>query len=154
MSCKCKSGCTNSRCACAKNLKGCGPECKCEGCHNPLNGKNLENFSDCSLQNMHTVNKLSQKQLNTEYELPCECEKVPLRKLLGKYECSKCNETYWYSICWNAVAQDSCSWHCTVCKECRDWREWHCSECNKCTYGVSLPCEHCHKGEKLDNDFF
>ncbi|CZT20259.1 uncharacterized protein RCC_06117 [Ramularia collo-cygni] len=39
--------------------------------------------------------------------------------------------------------QDSCTWHCPVCKECNDWREWHCGKCKKCTYGVSIPCEGC-----------
>ncbi|KAI0419491.1 hypothetical protein F5X98DRAFT_335233 [Xylaria grammica] len=39
--------------------------------------------------------------------------------------------------------QETCTWHCPVCRECNDWREWHCATCNKCKYGVSLPCDGC-----------
>ena len=32
-------------------------------------------------------------------KLPCGCEQVPLKDLLGDYICSKCGEEYWYSFC-------------------------------------------------------
>ena len=91
---------------------------------------------------------LSDEQLEEKFALPCGCEEVPLKNLLGDYSCSECDEVYWYSFCWNDVVQDSCTWHCEVCGACRDWREWHCEFCNKCTYGTSLPCEHCGRRER------
>lgn len=51
--------------------------------------------------------------------------------------------SYYYSFCRKYWEQDSCTWHCKVCKECNDWREWHCKECKQCTYGISIPCEGC-----------
>lgn len=43
------------------------------------------------------------------------------------------------------VTQADETWHCDVCKTCRDSAEWHCESCNKCTYGLTLKCEHCGK---------
>lgn len=64
---------------------------------------------------------------------------------VGEYYYSFCRGTSRYdpngSI--GTWEQDSCTWHCPVCKECNDWREWHCGKCKKCTYGVSIPCEGC-----------
>lgn len=147
--CKCKSGCKNRRCACLKNREGCGDECACANCQNPLNGLDLSKLSECAAQHAVQYRALTQKQLAEPHELPCEHEKVPLAKLIGEYECSVCKEEYWYSFCWNDVAQDSHTWHCEVCNQCRDWREWHCEECNKCTYGLSLPCQNCNRGAGL-----
>jgi len=141
--CKCKGGCQNRRCACLKSNRACVEDCECVGCKNPLQGIDPERLSLCALQNIHRYKELSEEELNTEYMLPCECEKVPLKKLLGSYECAKCSEAYWFSFCWEDVVQDNCSWHCDVCGHCRDWREWHCKRCNRCTYGVTLPCEYC-----------
>lgn len=149
--CSCKSGCQSRRCACLKNKEPCGEECTCTHCENPLNNVDVETLSVCAIQNINIIKNLTEEQLNCEYELPCECEEVPLKLLLNDYECTKCGETYWFSFCWNEVVQDSQTWHCEVCKQCRDWREWHCDRCNKCTYGVSLPCEHCgRKGRYKD----
>jgi hypothetical protein len=145
MKCNCKSGCHNRRCACLKNNEPCGEECGCINCQNPLNDIDVDNLSICALQNIYIYKSLTQEDLNEKYELPCECEEVPLKSLLDDYSCTKCGELYWYSFCWNEVVQDACTWHCEICKQCRDWREWHCDRCNKCTYGVSLPCEHCGK---------
>ena len=39
---------------------------------------------------------------------------------------------YYYSFCWKDFNEDSCQWHCLICKKCDDWREWHCGYCNKC----------------------
>jgi len=103
----------------------------------------IENLSICALQNIEEYSELSKDELEEKYELPCGCEEVPLKKLMGDYSCSKCGDVYWYSFCWDEVVQDSCTWHCKICGTCRDWREWHCKECNKCTYGVTLPCEYC-----------
>ena len=141
--CKCKSGCTSRRCVCLRYNEPCDESCKCSACQNPLNGVDVDELSVCAIQNIARVKSLTEKDLKKEYELPCGCEKVAMEKLLNDYDCSKCGETFWYSFCWNDVAQDSCTWHCEICGTCRDWREWHCGICNKCTYGVSLPCERC-----------
>jgi len=141
--CKCKTGCTSRRCVCLKNSEPCDAQCGCVDCENPLNGVDVENLSACAIQNISEVSELTDEELEEELELPCGCEEVPLKNLLGHYSCSKCGEVYWYSFCWDDVAQDDCTWHCDVCQTCRDWREWHCENCNKCTYGISLPCEYC-----------
>ncbi len=41
------------------------------------------------------------------------------KRAVSNYSCSVCDELYWFSSCWNEVAQDSCSWHCNDCKQCR-----------------------------------
>ena len=151
--CKCKSGCTNRRCACLKNNRACNDSCSCRNCKNPFNGMDLEGLSICATQNIQAYKKLSPKELDALESLPCEEANVPLRELLKGYECSDCGETYWYSFCWNAVVQDGDSWHCEICNECRDWREWHCDNCNKCTYGVTSGCEHCGAAGEMA-DFF
>jgi hypothetical protein len=141
--CNCKSGCINSRCSCYKNQEPCDDKCGCVECKNPLNGIDVEEYSICALQNINSVKNLSLEELEEEYKLPCGCESVKLKDLLKKYECKGCGTEYWFSFCWNVVAQDDCSWHCEICKMCRNWREWHCETCNKCTYGVTLPCQYC-----------
>ena len=141
--CNCKSGCKNRRCVCVKNNEPCDDKCGCKDCQNPLNGVDVENLTICAIQNIDIVKKLTEKELNEKWELPCECEKVSLKKLLNHYSCSKCEEVYWFSFCWNEVVSDSHTWHCEQCKTCRDWREWHCETCNTCSYGVSLPCDGC-----------
>lgn len=141
--CNCKTGCQNRRCLCLRNNEPCDESCNCIDCHNPLNGVDVDALSVCAIQNIEEYKALSEEELAQEYRLPCECESVPLRQLLNDYTCRKCGEVYWYSFCWGDVVQDSCTWHCQVCNQCRDWREWHCERCNKCTYGVTLPCEHC-----------
>ena len=135
--CRCKTGCRNRRCICFRNNEPCDENCGCTDCNNPFNGVDIEDLSICALQNIEEYTELSKD------ELPCGCEEVSLKKLMADYICSKCDEVYWYSFCWDEVVQDSCTWHCKICGTCRDWREWHCKECNKCTYGVTLPCEHC-----------
>lgn len=141
--CKCKSGCSNRRCKCLRNNEACDESCGCSDCENPLNGVDVEALSVCTIQNIAEYKDLSDDELEEKYELPCGCEKVRLKNLLGKYSCSKCGEIYRYSFCWDEIVQDSCTWHCQQCGTCRDWREWHCKTCNRCTYGVSLPCEGC-----------
>lgn len=141
--CQCKSGCHSKRCACLKNNEPCGELCTCVRCRNPLNGVDVDHLSLCAIQNIDEYKALTEQDLKAEYELPCGCETVLLKDLLEDHDCRKCGETYWYSFCWHDVVQDSCTWHCGVCGECRDWREWHCERCNKCTYGVTLPCERC-----------
>ena len=141
--CTCKSGCQSKRCKCFKNLESCGEECGCIDCNNPLNGVDLDKLSTCTIQHIHEYKSLTDDDLEKRYELPCECEEVALKDLLGSYACQRCGELYWFSFCWYVVVQDSCTWHCNICGACRGWRMWHCDNCNKCTYGVSLPCEHC-----------
>jgi len=146
--CKCKSGCHNRRCICLRKNEACDASCRCTNCQNPLNGVDIDSLSACTLQNIEEYKELSEDELEEKYELPCGCEEVPLKRLLGDYSCSECGEVYWYSFCWEEVAQDSCTWHCEICGACKDWREWHCKNCNKCTYGVTLPCEHCDSKRK------
>ncbi|MDM8529206.1 hypothetical protein QUF58_13505 [Anaerolineales bacterium HSG24] len=142
--CNCKSGCKNKRCACFKNNEACGNSCSCRNCQNPLNGVDLENLSDCATQNIELLKQLSPQQLEMPLELPCNHTAVPLKNLLVGYACSGCKEIiYWYSFCWDRVVQDSNSWHCEICNQCRDWKMWHCDRCNKCSYGMTLPCENC-----------
>ena len=141
--CGCKSGCNTRRCACFREGEPCKEGCRCSNCRNPLNGLDVGAMSDCAIANVEEYRALTEAQLAKKLELPCEHERVPLRKLLGEYECSGCGEDYWYSFCWGTVVQDNCTWHCRPCGSCRDWREWHCADCNLCTYGISHPCEHC-----------
>ena len=142
-SCNCKTGCTTRRCPCLRADEPCGDECGCRDCRNPLNGVDVERLSLCAIRHVALLRKMSAEELDRTHDLPCGCREVPLRDLLDDYTCPGCNETYWYSFCWEEVVQDSCSWHCEICNECRDWREWHCEQCNRCTYGVTFPCEHC-----------
>ena len=141
--CKCKTGCSTRRCVCLRNNEPCDESCGCSDCENPLIGVNVEALSICTIQNIAKYKDLEPDELEEKYELPCGCEKAPLKDLLGDYSCSKCGEVYWYSFCWDEVVQDNCTWHCETCGACRDWREWHCETCNRCTYGVTLPCEGC-----------
>ena len=108
-----------------------------------VRGVDAESLTVCAMQNIDKVSALTEAQLAERHELPCGDGSVPLRDLLSEYLCEACGEVYWYSFCWEQVVQDSCSWHCEECGECRDWREWHCEVCGKCTYGLTLPCEHC-----------
>jgi len=123
-SCNCRTGCENQRCSCFKNNEPCGEQCGCVDCHNPLNSADLDNLSLCAIQNIRIYKALSTEELERTYELPCGHEQVPLKELLGDYYCEECSESYWYSFCWEEVVQDSCTWHCEVCRECRDWREY------------------------------
>ena len=146
--CQCKTGCRTGRCVCYKNNEPCDDKCGCKGCYNPLNGVDIDNFSICTLQNIEEYSELSEEELDEQYELPCGCEQVSLKRLMVDYSCSKCGELYWYSFCWDEVVEDSCTWHCQICRVCRDWREWHCEKCNRCTYGVTLPCESCGRRKR------
>jgi hypothetical protein len=146
--CKCKTGCLTGRCVCYKNNEPCDEKCGCTGCHNPFNGMDIDNHTICALQNIEEYKELSEEELEELYELPCGCEQVSLKRLMDDYSCSKCGEAYWYSFCWDEVVEDSCTWHCQICRACRDWREWHCEKCNRCTYGVTLPCESCGRRKR------
>lgn len=147
-SCRCRSGCRTRRCACVRNRQPCLEGCHCSSCENPFNDLDVTKMSDCALDNVEQYKALSEAELNTMMELPCGCEQVPLRVLLHRHNCSECDELYWYSFCADEVVQDSCTWHCTECSTCRDWREWHCPRCNRCTYGITMPCENCSEGER------
>jgi len=144
--CKCKGRCDNRHCRCLKNMKPCGPACSCADCKNPLNGLDISKMTDCAIQNAEIYRSLTELQLAKQVKLPCAHTSPALKDVIDGYECQGCQgETYFYSFCSGAVEQDSCTWHCTVCRQCRDWREWHCDDCNRCTYGVSLPCENCER---------
>ncbi len=148
-SCQCKTSCKNKRCACLRRNEPCDASCGCKRCQNPLNGVDIDSLSLCAVQNIQAYKALSAKDLAETQALPCEHESVPLEKLLKEHACQECHEAYWYSFCWEQAEQDSQTWHCAVCGQCRDWREWHCENCNKCTYGVSLACEHCGNAEGI-----
>jgi len=139
MSCNCQSGCKTNHCSCLQEGHPCNinGNCHCKNCKNPLNGvEDWEELTNCALQNISKWHKLTPKQLNKKYKLPCGCAEASLKDLLYEYECPECNEYYFYSFCWNEVEQSGNTWHCKICKGCRDWREWHCPNCNKCTYGI------------------
>lgn len=113
---------------------------------NALESINAEDLTDCAFDYISQHKALSKKAEEKKYELPCGCEEVTLGELVSDYQCSECDETYFYSFCWKEVVQSNDTWHCKSCGTCRDWREWHCDSCNICNYGASLPCESC--GEK------
>mmetsp|Transcript_39802 Transcript_39802/g.71753 ORF Transcript_39802/g.71753 Transcript_39802/m.71753 type:complete len:247 (+) Transcript_39802:744-1484(+) len=47
----------------------------------------------------------------------------------------------YYSFCGRGGLEKlSHTWHCRICKCCKDRRDWHCKGCNKCRYGVLIPC--------------
>ncbi len=118
--CKCKTGCRTGRCVCYKSNEPCDEKCGCTGCHNPFNGMDIDNLSICALQNIEEYKELSEEELEEQYQLPCGCEQVSLKRLMGDYSCSKCVEAYWYSLCWDEVVEDSCTWHCEICQACRE----------------------------------
>lgn len=142
-SCNCTTGCDTYRCTCLKNHEPCGEACGCVDCQNPLNGVDVERLSLCAIQNIDVVKGLTDQELQRKYELPCGHGAVPLEELLGIHHCQECGAGYWYSFCWETLVEDSCTWHCEDCRQCRDWREWHCERCDKCTYGKTMPCMHC-----------
>lgn len=141
--CRCRSGCRTQRCACVKERQPCQEGCRCSNCQNPFNGLAVTELSRCAIDHVEPYKARAEAALDAMMELPCGCELAPLRKLLDRYSCNECDELYWYSFCLEEVVQDSCTWHCTECRRCRDWREWHCPRCNRCTYGITMPCEHC-----------
>jgi len=145
MSCQCKNSCDTRRCACLKSGTRCQNSCDCINCKNPLNDiENIEALTTCALSNITSYQKLGKAKL----ELPCGCKEVAIQSLLHEYECSECEEIYYYSFCWNTIVEENHTWHCEKCNQCREYREWHCDYCNKCTYGLSLPCKGC--GRKSD----
>ena len=113
----------------------------------------VEKLSVCAIQNIAIVKALSDKELAMTFELPCGHEWVALAALLNDYCCPECDQIYWFSFCWGGVEQDSHTWHCEICGQCRDWREWHCEYCNRCTYGISLPCERCGDSYEMSEWF-
>ena len=77
-----------------------------------------------------------------------EVEKTAHVRALFKYGLGTADDgdgyrSFFYSFCRGGWEQDSCTWHCRTCGECKDWREWHCGRCNECAYGVSIPCDGC-----------
>lgn len=103
----------------------------------------ITELTDCARYHVKKLKSLSEKELKQKHELPCGCEKAALEDLIYGYECSECGILYFYSFCWQDVAQESETWHCNKCGKCRDSSEWHCDFCDKCTYGITLPCENC-----------
>ncbi len=143
--CNCRTGCDTYRCSCLKHKEPCDENCGCVDCHNPLNDVDVDALSACAIQNIETVNALTEQELSKEVELSCGCGTLPLRDLLNSTACPEGGCVVWYSFCWEMVVEDSCTWHCEDCHMCRDWREWHCDTCGTCSYGVSLPCDGCGK---------
>jgi hypothetical protein len=110
-------------------------------------------LSACTKQNINKVKRLKAEGWGEALELPCGCEQVSIEKLLDTYYCTECEECYRYSFCWNAIVEDDQTWHCEVCRKCRDWREWHCEKCNKCTYGISIACSGCGEYNEIYEEF-
>lgn len=154
-SCQCKGRCDSRRCKCLKNGRPCSDDCKCVDCKNPLNGMDVSKMSDCAIGNAEVVRSLTTDELAALIPLPCGHDPAPLSQLIGGFQCAGCKgEQYFYSFCYKAAEQESCTWHCSVCRTCRDWREWHCETCNRCTYGQSLPCDRCNSNSELfDKDW-
>ena len=148
LACRCTTGCRTNRChvsetdslvrkvAVARTAATPSTASTSPGCHRAL-----------SITYVDRYNARSEAELDTTIQLPCGCESVPLRGLLTAHDCTHCGESYWYSFCSEDIVQDSCTWHCSNCGACRDWREWHCDRCNRCTYGVTMPCENCDPRE-------
>lgn len=147
--CSCAGGCKTRRCACLGRNRTCNDRCRCSDCANPLNGVDIEGLSACVIQNIQEFKNLDDVSLARKHELPCEGKSVALKDLLRGHKCSGCDGIYHYSFCWNTPVDESCTWHCQICRTCRDWREWHCETCNRCTYGVTLPCEGCGRRSSL-----
>jgi len=145
MMCHCQSECKSKRCACIKAGKACVDTCSCVRCNNPFNTiENAEQLTDCARYHIKKVISLSEKELlHQENELPCGCENVTLKDLLEDYECSGCDEVYYYSFCMGEIIDTNSMWHCHACGTCREDSEWHCKYCNDCTYGLTLSCENC-----------
>ena len=154
-SCQCKGRCDSRRCKCLKNGRPCSDDCKCVDCKNPLNGMDVSKMSDCAIGNAEVVRSLTTDELAALIPLPCGHDPAPLSQLIGGFQCAGCKgEQYFYSFCYKAAEQESCTWHCSVCRTCRDWREWHCETCNRCTYGQSLPWDRCNSNSELfDKDW-
>lgn len=36
---------------------------------------------------------------------------------------------FYFSLCRDSLEQSDYTWHCRICKECKDWRTWHCGSC-------------------------
>lgn len=144
--CLCQSACQTRRCACLKEGRSCGQECRCQNCKNPFNNfENAERLSDCARHNVKKVLALSTMALNKKYELPCGCASPSLKDLIENYRCKNCDEPYYYSFCLGDVVDTNSMWHCGACGTCCDDGVWHCKSCNKCTYGLTLACENCGK---------
>ena len=148
--CQCKSNCDSRRCRCLKSGRPCSPMCRCQNCKNPLNGLPVEKMSCCALDHAEVYRKLVAEHSSDPIAMPCGHGPVTMQQVLDEYACPDCqDEAYFYSFCWGSVEQESCTWHCNVCRQCRDWREWHCDDCNRCTYGVSMPCENCERKNEM-----
>jgi carboxyl-terminal PDZ ligand of neuronal nitric oxide synthase protein len=153
VSCQCKGHCDSRRCKCLKSGQPCGDGCKCSDCQNPLNGMDVTKMSDCAIGNAESVRSLTAEELESLIPLPCGHDPVPMKHLIGGFDCAGCKgETYFYSFCFRSAEQESCTWHCNDCRTCRDWREWHCPTCNRCTYGQSLPCQTCEGNSEIYDD--
>ena len=142
--CQCQSSCQTKRCACLQYGRACGSECGCKDCSNPFNKiENAAQLSDCARHNIKKLLALSDKALEKKIELPCRCTNVSLKALLEGYNCQSCDESYYYSFCFDEVMDTNSMWHCEVCGSCCDDGVWHCKYCNRCTYGLTPSCENC-----------
>jgi len=149
LACRCRSGCGNRRCLCYRAGQACGDACRCVGCSNPFKHLKGSELGACAREHVQWILQLTENVKREVLELPCGCGEALLGDLIEEYTCPECEESYWYSFCWDEVAQSGNTWHCEVCRTCRDWREWHCPRCNRCTYGQSLPCETCGARSEL-----
>lgn len=144
--CQCGSECQNKRCHCFKAGKPCSAQCRCQNCKNPFNQlDDAQLLSDCARGHIKSVAALTDAQLSLQYLLLCGCESASLKDLLQPHDCGKCGERYYYSFCFNDLADSASLWHCSICGNCSDDATWHCKRCNRCSYGLSLSCDNCGK---------
>jgi len=73
--CRCKTGCTNRRCSCARNDEPCDDKCGCVDCKNPLNPEEIEKLLKWATQTIEKykerLNPPSVNDLQNELNHPC-----------------------------------------------------------------------------------
>lgn len=75
-------------------------------------------LSNCAKKNKKKYHSLSEVDLNAQMRLPCGCEYVHKRDLVGSYACTQCNTKYIYSFCLDEVVTEESTWHCEFCGSC------------------------------------
>ena len=118
ISCNCVSGCDTKHCPCIKAGRPCSDACRCESCANPLNQIHVDQVSGCAIYNIEKYKHLTRKDLDRELTLPCGCETLPMRKVIGSYRCESCDKVYHYSYCYDEIIEEGSNWNCEFCGSC------------------------------------
>lgn len=118
ISCHCSFGCDTKQCPCLKAGRACNDGCGCHDCNNPLNNAHIDQVSQCAVYNIEKFKCLTKKELEQEMELPCGCESLPMKMLLGSYKCEQCNKVYHYSFYFNSIIEEGLAWNCEFCGGC------------------------------------